>query len=366
MWMGGNAPFGYDKPKDGTRKLEVNEAEAATVRQMFKRYLQLGSVHALERELASQGVVSKLRVYSTGRTSGGIPFSRGSLFHLLRNRIYLGLIIHKDQTFEGQHDGIVDAALFERVGSMLNSNASRHCSADKARATKAPLTGKLFDADGEAMSPSFSRGRTGQLYRYYVSTSIQKGGGNEQDGTLRRIAASAIETTIRDIAARWLPREENPLDHLMAVRLTGDGLILEWPTKYASEIARQLSADERILHTSAKLCQIEVPVTLPLRGGQRLIIAEINPDIRPDPTLIAALRRAHSLLRRDRKGMPILEVSPPAAYDRNLIRLAFIAPDLQRDIIKGHQPASLNLQKLVKMDIPLCWKKQRKALDWPA
>jgi site-specific DNA recombinase len=95
MWMGGNLPLGYDLPAPGTRTLQVNEAEAVTVRQIFARYLELGSVHRLQRDLAEQAVCSKQRVTGTGKTIGGKPMNRGALFHLLRNRIYLGQIVHK-------------------------------------------------------------------------------------------------------------------------------------------------------------------------------------------------------------------------------------------------------------------------------
>jgi len=364
MWMGGTLPLGYDRPNAGTHKLLVNDAEAKIVQQIYSRYLEIGSVHALQRELTSDGIVSKLHTYSNGRTSGGRPFSRGALFYLLRNRIYLGQIVHKDQSFDGEHDAILDAELFERVQRKLDGNARRHRSNAKSRITKAPLTGKLFDANGEVMSPSFSRGRSGRSYRYYISTSLQKGGGGDNE-TVQRLAASVIETMVMETAVRWLPRKEHPLDHLLSIRLADGGLIFECCGKLTGDIAGQLKDGERILHASAQLCKVHVPISFSLRGAQRLIIAKSKPDIRPDQALIAALRRAHSLLQRDRKGLPFLEVSPPSAYNRNLIRLAFLAPEIQRDIIKGRQPASLNLQKLVQMDIPLCWKQQRKVLDWP-
>ena len=143
------------------------------------------------------------------------------------------------------------------------------------------------------------------------------------------------------------------------------GLIFECPAKLADEIAQFLTYGEEIIHSSAKLCRIHVPVALPLRGGKRMIVASGKPDISPDPTLIAALRRAHSMLDRDRKGMPLIEKSLPTAYLRKLLRLAFLAPDIQRDILAGRQPPSLNLQQLVTMEIPLCWNEQRKLLDWP-
>ncbi len=366
MWMGGVPPLGYDPPTDGSRKLKVNAAEADQVRQIYTQYLELGSVHALQRELADQGIFSKLRTYSSGRTSGGTPFSRGALFHLLRNRIYLGKIVHKDQVFEGEHNGIVDPELFDRVQRKLDGNARRHNTAAQHRVTKAPLTGKLFDANGELMSPSFSRGRSNRVYRYYVSASLQRGSGKSDDAIVRRLPAPAIEAIISETAARWMPSEEHPLARIHAVRIADGGLVLDCPAKLAADIAQRLRGSERTIHSSAKLCRIHLPATLPLRGAQRLIIASGKPDIRPDPTLIAALRRAHSLLGRDRKGMPLIEISPSAAYLRMLLKLAFLAPDIQRGILEGRQPSSLNLQQLIKMDIPLCWKEQRNALNWPS
>ncbi len=366
MWMGGVPPLGYDPPTDGSRKLKVNAAEAEQVRQIYTQYLELGSVHALQRGLEACGVLSKLHVTAKGRTMGGLPFSRGALFYLLRNRIYLGQIVHKDLIYEGEHDGIVEPELFDRVQTKLDGNARRHNTAAQHRVTKAPLTGKLFDENGELMSPSFSRGRSDRVYRYYVSASLQRGRGRSDDAVVRRLPAIAIEAIISETAARWMPSEEDPLAHIHTIRITDGGLVLDCTAKLSADIAQRLNGEERIIYSSAKLCRIHLPATLPLRGGQRLIIAKGKPDIRPDPTLITALRRAHSLLGRDRKGMPLIETSPSAAYLRMLLKLAFLAPDIQRGILEGRQPGSLNLQQLIKMDIPLCWKEQRTALNWPS
>ena len=177
MWMGGNPPLGYDKPNDDKRILRVNEGEARIVREMFARYLDLDSVHALQRDLADRRIFSKQWTTEKGRTMGGKPFSRGALFHLLRNRLYLGQIIHKEQVHEGGHAAIVDQDLFDRVQKHLDSNARRHRANAGRRKNTAPLTGKLFDAVGEPMSPTTSRGKSGKSYRYYVSTSLQQGTG---------------------------------------------------------------------------------------------------------------------------------------------------------------------------------------------
>ena len=86
---------------------------------------------------------------------------------------------------------------------------------------------------------------------------------------------------------------------------------------------------------------------------------------RPDPTLINALRKAHRLVRRDRSGLPAVDAAPVSPYRSKLQRLAFLSPDLQRDILAGRQPPTLNLEQLMKMQIPLDWNEQRTALGWP-
>ena len=97
MWMGGNLPLGYDLPAEGRRALVVNPDEAATVRAIFQAYLELGSVSALERWLAERGIASKARTTRDGRRIGSQPYNRGALFYLLRNRTYLGMIVHRDK-----------------------------------------------------------------------------------------------------------------------------------------------------------------------------------------------------------------------------------------------------------------------------
>ena len=121
MWMGGNLPLGYDAPTGTSRALVVNQAEAATVRTIFNAYLELGSVHALRRWLNERGIRSKRRTTRGGRIIGGRPFSRGALFHLLRNRTYLGLIVHRDEAHQGRHAAIVDTTLFDTVQARLDA-----------------------------------------------------------------------------------------------------------------------------------------------------------------------------------------------------------------------------------------------------
>jgi hypothetical protein len=117
--MGGMIPLGYDLQN---RQLIRNAAEADLVGQLFRRYLELRSVHELRTELDAAGIRSKAWTSRAGRAMGGAGFSRGTLFHLLQNRLYLGEIVHGDQSFPGQHSAIVDLEVFVAVQSQLAAN----------------------------------------------------------------------------------------------------------------------------------------------------------------------------------------------------------------------------------------------------
>ena len=249
MWMGGNPPLGYDLPLPGTRTLQVNDTEADTVRHIYLRYLELGSVHALQRELTDQGIQSKQRVTASGRAIGGMPFSRGALFHLLRNPIYCGCIAHKRVVYAGGHDAVVKKELFDRVQQQLDCQARRHSNAAAHRSVKAPLTGKLFDAAGEAMSPAFSRGRNLRLYRYYVSASLQQGGASDKN-LVQRIPANALERLVEEQVRRWLPKANSPLDIPLSISLREDGLLFDLPGELAADISARLSVAKAIIHAS--------------------------------------------------------------------------------------------------------------------
>ncbi len=361
MWMGGNLPLGYDLPAAGTRTLLVNEAEAVTVRHIFNRYLEIGSVHALQRELAEQGAISKLRTFSTGRTSGGQAFSRGALFHLLRNQIYLGKIVHKDQVFEGAHDGIVEPDLFARVQARLDAQVRRHGSNAAQRSQKAPLTGKLFDAAGEPMSPAASRGKSGRAYRYYVSASLQQGLRAANPDIVQRLSATEIEWIIAEAIRRWYLRVDDPFGVVRSAHLSDRGLQLTLDTAHCANIVTRLADNELILDRTPDSIVILLPIIFPARGGRRLVVpAQVRPP-QADQVLIAALRKAHAMLSTER-GLPTMGAAPPSPYDRSILRLAFLAPDIQQAILDRRQPQHLNLETLNSIDLPPSWSRQRDLL----
>ncbi|WP_235562582.1 recombinase family protein [Brevundimonas sp. Root1423] len=143
MWMGGAPPLGYAGHE---RTLKIVPDEATTVRRIFARYLELGSVHQLKLELEQQGVTSKVRVSGKGNRTGGLPINRGALFHMLRNPIYVGDIKHREKVFAGLHEPIINRPTFDAVGVTLAANGG----ARRARRQSSPalLTGLLKDATG--------------------------------------------------------------------------------------------------------------------------------------------------------------------------------------------------------------------------
>ena len=119
LWMGGQPALGYDV-KD--RKLVANELEAETVKMVFRRYLDLGSVRELKAALDKESVISKRRTAADGSAYGGQSFSRGALYQMLQNQVYRGEIVHKGAAFPGEHPSIVDEALWSAVQQKLETN----------------------------------------------------------------------------------------------------------------------------------------------------------------------------------------------------------------------------------------------------
>ncbi|MBZ6380100.1 hypothetical protein B5C34_14510 [Pacificimonas flava] len=359
MWMGGSLPLGYDLPQDDARALAVNEIEAATVRMIFERYLELGSVNALKVSLDEDGILSKRTVTRKGKVIGGKPFSRGALFYLLRNRTYLGKIVHKDEVYDGAHHAIVDQRLFTKVQRQLDRQRRRHGGAGSRRAA-ALLTGRIFDAESNPMSPTFSRGASGKLYRYYVSAPLQQGG-TVSDASIRRLAGPSIEKVAAREADRLLGTAGS-IKEVMSVAILEDHLELSFAPACEPRLKRHLSSTDELTAAEDRIVA-SMPMRLRLRGGQTFIEASARPETSPDPVLIKALRRAHEHVRLDRNGRPVLGRVPASPYLAKIIRLAFLAPEIQADILAGHQPRGLLLERLMKAPIPVDWAAQKTLID---
>ena len=159
---------------------------------IFRRYVELGSVRQLNAELDAAGIVSKARTAADGSPYGSQPFGRGALYAMLQNRIYRGEITHKGSVYPGEHDAIVDQALFDQAQKTLAENRTdrviRHGH------DPSPLTGLLFDAEGERLTPSCAL-KKGVRYRYYVSRHLITGPKSDARGM--RLPAPGVEALVR-------------------------------------------------------------------------------------------------------------------------------------------------------------------------
>lgn len=202
MWMGGWAPLGYDV-KD--RKLVVNEAEAKLVKRIFRRFVVLESMTALVKELREQGATTKSRVTQTGKVRDGRPFDKGTIYKLLRNRVYLGEAVHKGESYPGEHDAIVPQALWDEVHAILAKSPRKRANASRAR-TPAPLKGLIRCGHcNAAMTPTHTR-RRGRLYRYYICSHRNRTG--KDVCPLGSIPAGEIEGAVFSQVRRLLQAPE--------------------------------------------------------------------------------------------------------------------------------------------------------------
>jgi DNA invertase Pin-like site-specific DNA recombinase len=186
LWMGGNVPLGYQSEN---RTLRVVREEAETVQTLFDLYEQLGTVTAVTREATKLRLKSKLREGRDGSQRGGSLMGRGQIHHVLANQVYAWRIRHKLQSFDGQHDAIIDPGRWETVQASLMGSSAKPRSTPAA-AHPSPLAGKLFDETGDRLTPSHAS-KGGKRYRYYVSLRLVTGGAD--DGTGRRLPAGQLE-----------------------------------------------------------------------------------------------------------------------------------------------------------------------------
>jgi site-specific DNA recombinase len=212
IWMGGAVPFGY---RVENRALHVVEEHAEFIRELFRRYLELGSVVRLKVILDTENVRLPVRIVGTGRATGGGLISRGQIYHMLSNPIYVGRLRHKGQTHEGLHAAIVDQETWDRVQCQLVEQTLPR--AVPRRNAESFLAGKLYDDRGNRMGPSHAA-KGGRRWRYYISRAILTGR-KPDAGSATRVPAAWIEKQVFDaikdvIASRHSTERLGALSHV--------------------------------------------------------------------------------------------------------------------------------------------------------
>jgi hypothetical protein len=202
MWMGGVVPLGY---RVENRALHIVEDHAELVRALLRRYLEAGSVARLKQTIDADGLRLPIRIDGVGRSTGGGLFSRGHIYKIFSNPIYIGQIAHKGQVHTGQHRPIVDRDLWDRVQQSLQDHLATGKARHERQSSDALLVGKLFDNRGNLMTPSWSR-KGSKRWRYYVSQAVLRGD-NTEAGSVARVSAPEIENKIIDAVGKLAQRE---------------------------------------------------------------------------------------------------------------------------------------------------------------
>jgi hypothetical protein len=188
----------------------------------------------LESTCQRLGLRTKQRTLLDGRQCGGTAFSRGHLYLIISNPLYIGRIPHKGNSYEGEHDAIIDAETWDNVQAQLATNARRKRGQTGSKHPSL-LAGLLFTAEGVPFTPSHSVNH-GRRYRYYVERPLLtaakhekasgapqlKDGGNGVQTKGWRLPAHEIEQLVLNQVAVFLGDRGALLDALRLKRKSPD------------------------------------------------------------------------------------------------------------------------------------------------
>ncbi|MEG3089209.1 recombinase family protein [Sphingomonas sp. PB4P5] len=402
MWMGGLPPLGY-RP-DG-RTLAIVEAHADIVRDIYRRYLDIGNVRLLVNQLNAERIRTPVRQMANGRSFGGATFSRGQVYAILKNPIYIGEIPHRDKRHKGLHAPIMDGPVWEATQTLL----AGHVPGLRRKSNTASgslLAGLIVDETGEkliavhACKPGSGGAEGKRRYRYYVSQSAHHGTG---DGKAMRIPAREIETATVEALALMFHDPMSLMARLGIPFATADvGSIFSTASVAASAIQRRetqmLRAHVRqiIVHPAAlqidlataavaETLSVEmaaeadavITLTCPVRmtrTGNRLRLVQNDgrsfAATPPDASMIKLLVKAHSWWRQLQRGeITIKELAEAEgvvdSYVTRVVRLAFLAPSIVDDVLAGRQVATVDAKRLsLTAGLPACWTEQRRHFEF--
>ncbi len=192
IWMGGMPPLGYDVSE---RKLIPNPAEAQIVREMFQRFAATPSMATLVRDMRARGVTSKSWTTSKGIERSGKLITKGHVYKIFKNTVYIGMAAYKGKQFPGEHEPIIEQALWDTVQENLKAGDKHVKGGSESRDTKAPtlLRGLLFSPGGRAFTPGWTS-KDPKRYLYYINTDSIKLGKDACE--VRRIPAGEIEGVV--------------------------------------------------------------------------------------------------------------------------------------------------------------------------
>lgn len=355
------------------RTLKIDWDEATRVRKIFSLYLDCGCVSKLKAELDRINWRTPGRSRATGEV-GYRPFSRGHLYRILNNPIYIGKISHKGEIYEGQHEAIIDMPLWDSV--QLQLQLKSQSKGKRGETTQPPklLAGLLFDAEGQILIPTYIRKGT-RLYQYYVSNDLHLGQRADKDQF--RIPALELEQAVTDALSGWLGDEArivqaaidcNP-EQVLKVAQETVRLLCDISTRHETvrNLVRSVTVHQNRLEIELKDDtesvprgdRIEVPIRIKRAGmAVRLIVGDNTARPRVDKKLVTLIAKAHRWFemlesgRCDSMASVARQEKVTSSYVTRVMYLAFLSPDIIQCFVQGKQPPHLSADTLIRMGMP--------------
>ena len=365
IWVGGSVPLGYASVD---KKLVIVPEDAEKVRTIFRRYLEVGSIAALAQDLEHQNIRTRRQTLSNGKIRGDIPFGVGALHQLLKNRFLIGDVVYRGEVYRGEHDPILDRTLFDAVQAKLEAQAVAR--QNSLRGSPAILMGRIFDEQGNRMSPTHSN-KGGVRYRYYVSHSMLQGRRTSR-GALVRVPGPELDATVvagirqqlhqcdvgeaipnndRELVERYLDRIVLKTD---TIEVWWSGAVRQDEAsvgKHWSELRNDLSVTvlpwtsptlkvtKGIIHAPAGRTMMQ-PET-----REALLQAIAKARVWIDDLVTGRLKSITDIARQENKV---------ERHVRLLAPLAFVSPQLVSAIAAGTAPASLKVTSFAEA-LPCVW-----------
>ena len=380
LWMGGPVPLGYQVID---RKLIPVPEEAERVCTIMRRYIASTSANQLLTQLSAEGIRTKIQQRASGPHKGGIPFARGSLFHLLKNPVYRGMIVHKGNIYQGEHEAIVHETLWNAVQARLQEKAP-----PRKRPTNDPqdalLHGLLTDPDGRLMVPTYAT-KGSRRYAYYETRKdLAKPG----DPPTARYGRGVLDRHVVDQLTD-LVGNEHALRRLSGIDEAGQlSVMFEAARLRSLELAHPASRDTTVEQLLGSLSMtangidvmirpdalgitadrswhwsIPLPARKPFREA-KLRIDGATGGHAPDDRLVSLLAEAMAARALVFANLE-LSINQLAAREgrcrkqlAKLFRVSWLSPRIVEAILAGEQPANLTRQRLLGTDLPVEWEEQ--------
>ncbi|HEX9170233.1 MAG TPA: recombinase family protein [Roseiarcus sp.] len=361
IWVGGPAPLGY---RSVDKKLESVPEEADLVRKIFDGYLRLGSISALAASLNADGIKPKPRRLANGRTVAAACYRVGPLAHLLKNRFYVGEVAYRGEIHPGEHQPILDRALFDAVQTRLKEQAVERSAIRSS--SPSLLAGHIFDDRMNPMTPTHAN-KKGVRYRYYVSHALLQGQAKEA-GSVPRISAPEVETLIANGLRANIDADDDASDREIIENHLGRAIVCRDQISITLRSGDLLDAASN--QNDVPTISVPFTATLPLRKGIfHTPSANHTMDEGKRSGLLTAIARSRAWVDKMVKD-PATDIGTIAKREnlaerhvRFLAPLAYLSPRIIEAIAEGRAPADLTVTRLVR-NLPIVWAEQEKQLGF--